>query len=79
MRQVQFVGPACLVSLEDGEAGVLAQRRAHAGSHAYSVVEVGATGTIEDQDTILTEVPVRGFWRYYCELTGFEARATKNA
>ena len=79
MRQVQFVGPACLVSLEDGEAGVLAQRRAHAGSHAYSVVEVGATGPIEDQDTILTEVPVRGFWRYYCELTGFEARATENA
>ncbi len=75
MRQVNLVGPAGLVSMEDGEAGVLVQKSLRAGGHSHSVIEMGGTGAIEDQDTILTEVPVRGFWRYYCTLMGFAPAA----
>ena len=76
MRQVDLVGPAGLVSMEDGEAGVLVQKSLRAGGHTHSVIEMGGTGAIEDQDTILTEVPVRGFWRYYCSLMGFTPAPT---
>ena len=76
VRQVNLVGPAGLVSMEDGEAGVLVQKSLRAGGHSHSVIEMGGTGAIEDQDTILTEVPVRGFWRYYCGLMGFAPEVT---
>ena len=72
MRQVNLVGPAGLVSMEDGEAGVLVQKSLRAGGHSHSIIEMGGVGEIENQETVLTEVPVRGFWRYYCELMGFE-------
>ena len=76
MRQVNLVGPAGLVSMEDGEAGVLVQKSLRAGGHTHSVIEMGGTGAIEDPDTILTEVPVRRFWRYYCSLMGFAPAPT---
>jgi hypothetical protein len=31
---------------------------------------MGGVGPIESQDTTLTEVPVRGFWKNYCALMG---------
>ncbi len=71
MRQVNLVGPAGLVSMEDGEAGILVQKSLRAGGHSHSIIEMGGVGAIENQETVLTEVPVRGFWRYYCTLMGY--------
>ena len=40
------------------------------GQHwAYDCL--GGTGKIETQKSLVTEVPIRGFYSYYCELMGF--------
>ena len=73
LRQINMVGPAGLVSMEDGEVGRLVQLGIRSEPEFHSVIEMGGTGPIENQDTPLTEVPVRGFWKNYCELMGYEA------
>ena len=72
LRQVNLIGPGGLVSMEDGEAGRLVQLGIGREQDAHSVIEMGGVGPIVDQDSLNTEVPVRGFWRYYCHLMGFE-------
>ena len=76
LRQVNLVGPGGLVSMEDGEAGVQVQRAMKGGGNTHSVLEMGGIGPIEDQDTINTEVPIRGFWRHYCKLMGYRPEST---
>ena len=73
LKQVNLIGPAGYVSIEDGEAGSLIQRVVGRERDRYSVIEMGGTGPIIDPDSPLTEVPVRGFWRYYCHLMGYQA------
>ena len=68
MRQVNLVGPAGLVSMEDSFVGALVQQAIRREGDYHSVVEMGGVGPVTNQDTVLTEVPVRGMWRYYCEL-----------
>ena len=74
IRQANLVGPAGLVSVEDGEAGAAIQRVIQGGSGRHSVIEMGGTGAIEDQENLITEVPVRGFWRYYCHLMEYRTK-----
>ncbi|HMO75270.1 MAG TPA: Rieske 2Fe-2S domain-containing protein [Sphingopyxis sp.] len=68
LRQSNFIGPAGYISLEDGEAGRLVQigvdRR---DPEDCSIVQMGGRGPIEDQDTLATEVALRGFWKHYAE------------
>ncbi len=73
LRQTNLVGPAGLVSMEDGEVGRLVQLGIRSEREFHSVIEMGGTGPIENQDTPLTEVPVRGFWKNYCELMEYSA------
>ena len=77
MQQANLVGPAGLISLEDGEAGVLIQRAIRRQRENHSLIAMGGTGPIESQDHLLTEVPVRAFWKTYCALMGIapETRA----
>jgi anthranilate 1,2-dioxygenase large subunit len=71
LRKANLVGPAGLVSMEDGEAIELIQRAIVEDAAAHSFVEYGGRGPIPgDQETLVTEVPMRGFWLYYCELMG---------
>jgi len=72
LLQNNMIGPAGLVSIEDGEVGALIQDVLGANPTANTVIEMGGTGPIVDPDSPLTEIPVRGFWRYYCHLMGFE-------
>lgn len=72
MRQVNLVGPGGLVSMEDGEAGRLVQLGVAGGGSDHSLIAMGGSGPIVDQDIACTEVPVRGFWRYYCHLMGYQ-------
>jgi anthranilate 1,2-dioxygenase large subunit len=72
LRQANLVGPAGLVSMEDGEAIELAHRASKLDPDCTTVIELGGAGVISDRDYRVTDVPLRGFWSYYAELLGIE-------
>jgi anthranilate 1,2-dioxygenase large subunit len=72
LRQANLVGPAGLVSMEDGEAIEIAYRATKPDPDLASVIELGGAGVISDRDYRVTDVPLRGFWSYYAELLGIE-------
>jgi anthranilate 1,2-dioxygenase large subunit len=73
LLQANFVGPAGLVSMEDGEAIEITQRASGASQDACSVVEMGGGGPIPTRlDHRVNDTPCRGFWSYYAELMGME-------
>ena len=72
LLQANFVGPAGLVSMEDGEAIEITHRASSPEKQACSVIEMGGAGEIDNLQHRITDVPVRGFWSYYAELMGFE-------
>ena len=79
LKQNNLIGPAGVVSMEDGEAGRLVQMGVLRERDAHSVIEIGGKGPIEDQSTVITEVAVRGFWKNYCELMGVPVAAAAAA
>jgi anthranilate 1,2-dioxygenase large subunit len=72
LAQANFVGPAGLVSMEDGEAIEITHRATAAEAEACSVIEMGGGGPICSLEHRVNDVPVRGFWSYYAELMGIE-------
>src|SRR5213078_4864808 len=68
LRQANLVGPAGLVSMEDGEAIEIAHRASKPEVDGATVIELGGAGVISDRDYRVTDVPLRGFWSYYAEL-----------
>jgi anthranilate 1,2-dioxygenase large subunit len=72
LRQANLVGPAGLVSMEDGEAIEIAHRASKPDRDRATVIELGGAGVISDRDYRVTDVPLRGFWSYYAELLGIE-------
>jgi len=70
LRKANLAGPAGLVSMEDGEAVELVQRAIVRDGDRHSVVEVGGTGPVCDQENLVSDVPMRGFWLHYCKLMG---------
>jgi anthranilate 1,2-dioxygenase large subunit len=72
LRQANLVGPAGLVSMEDGEAIEVAHRASRPDCDSTTVVELGGAGVISDRDYRVTDVPLRGFWSYYAELLEIE-------
>jgi len=72
LRQANLVGPAGLVSMEDGEAIEIAHRASKPDPDGATVIELGGGGVISDRDYRVTDVPLRGFWSYYAELLGIE-------
>jgi anthranilate 1,2-dioxygenase large subunit len=72
LRQSNLVGPAGLVSMEDGEAIEIVHRATRPEPNRTSVIELGGAGVISDRDYRVTDVPLRGFWSYYAELLGIE-------
>jgi anthranilate 1,2-dioxygenase large subunit len=70
--QENFVGPAGLVSMEDGEAIEITYRAVAGDRQACSVVEMGGSGEIRNLEHRVNDMPVRGFWSYYAELMGIE-------
>jgi anthranilate 1,2-dioxygenase large subunit len=72
LRQANLVGPAGLVSMEDGEALELAHKATKPETDSATVIELGGGGEISDRDYRVTDVPLRGFWSYYAELLGIE-------
>jgi anthranilate 1,2-dioxygenase large subunit len=72
LRQANLIGPAGLVSMEDGEAVEIAHRASRPDSEHMTVIELGGGGVISDRDYRVNDVPVRGFWSYYAQLMGIE-------
>jgi anthranilate 1,2-dioxygenase large subunit/terephthalate 1,2-dioxygenase oxygenase component alpha subunit len=64
MKQSNLVGPAGYISLEDGAATGFVQRGVAGASARASVVEMGG-GSIESNESRITEASVRGFWKQY--------------
>jgi anthranilate 1,2-dioxygenase large subunit/terephthalate 1,2-dioxygenase oxygenase component alpha subunit len=64
LRQLNLVGPAGYVSMEDGCVGGFVRRGAAAAADEVSVVNMGGDGT-ESAETRATEASVRGFWKAY--------------
>jgi len=72
VRQANLVGPAGLVSMEDGEAIEVTHRASRPDPLRSTVIELGGGGVISDRDYRVHDVPLRGFWSYYAELLGIE-------
>ena len=71
LDQANLVGPGGLISMEDGEAVELVQAAILRDQDKHARVEIGGKGRIKTQESLVTEVPIRGFYSYYCELMGF--------
>ncbi len=64
LKQLNLVGPAGLVSMEDGCVGGFVQRGTATAGDDAAVVQMGGEAT-ESSDTRATEASVRGFWKAY--------------
>jgi anthranilate 1,2-dioxygenase large subunit len=73
-KQANLVGPAGLVSMEDGHAAEIVQQAIVRDKDAASVVLMGGRG-IANEESLVTETGIRGFWRYYRHLMGFSVAA----
>tara|TARA_B100000029_G_scaffold503814_1_gene581514 strand:+ start:43 stop:1311 length:1269 start_codon:yes stop_codon:yes gene_type:complete len=71
LDQANLVGPGGLISMEDGEAVELVHTAVQRERDKHATVEIGGKGEIVTQKSLVTEVPIRGFYSYYCELMGF--------
>lgn len=64
LKQLNLVGPAGFISMEDGAVGGFVQRGI-AGAHGFdAVVEMGGDGVASSEGRA-TETSVRGFWKAY--------------
>jgi anthranilate 1,2-dioxygenase large subunit len=70
--QGNLLGPGGYLSMEDAEALEIAHaaiQSQHGRGHAF--VQMGGR-EFADQDHLVTEVPIRTFWKGYCDLMGIE-------
>ncbi len=58
-----LVGPAGLISMEDGCVGGWVQRAAHADADAMTIMPMGGYGVEPSEGSRVTESAVRGFWK----------------
>ncbi len=70
IRQSNLIGPAGLISLEDGVIGGWVQRGTRGDPDETSLVEMGGRDVAPSKDSRVTEVAVRGFWNGYRDLMG---------
>ncbi|WP_142849906.1 aromatic ring-hydroxylating dioxygenase subunit alpha [Telmatospirillum sp. J64-1] len=64
LKQSNLIGPAGLVSMEDGIIGSLVQRAIDCDSDKSTVLEMGGH-SVENQKSRVSEASVRGFWKAY--------------
>ncbi len=70
LKQANLVGPAGLVSMEDGYVVELVQQAIVRDGAECSFVEMGGRET-SPQENLLSEAALRAFWDFYRELMGF--------
>ena len=67
IKHSNLVGPAGLVSMEDGEIGNFVQKGIRGDLDNNAILEMGGRG-VGSMPTRATETSVRGFWKVYREL-----------
>ena len=72
VKQANLIGPAGLISMEDGEATRLVQMTLQGTEGQHSVLEMGGRGPIETVDHLVSETSIRGMWENYCRFMGYE-------
>jgi anthranilate 1,2-dioxygenase large subunit len=70
-QTANLLGPAGYVSIEDAEAIEITQRALTGEGGAGSGVVALGGRNVEDQNHLVTEVAIRGFWKGYRALMGF--------
>ena len=66
LRNINLVGPAGFISMEDGEAVELCQNGVHRDETERSFIEMGGTEAAQHTSPIgMDENAVRGFWKGY--------------
>jgi anthranilate 1,2-dioxygenase large subunit/terephthalate 1,2-dioxygenase oxygenase component alpha subunit len=70
LAQANMMGPAGLISMEDGMIGALVQGSVRGDPHRASVMEMGGRGIEAEAGSRASEGSVRGFWTGYRALTG---------
>jgi phenylpropionate dioxygenase-like ring-hydroxylating dioxygenase large terminal subunit len=68
--QANMMGPAGLISMEDGMVGALIQQGIEGDMDKASVMELGGRGIEPIEGSRASEGSVRGFWTAYRALTG---------
>lgn len=79
LLQSNLCGPGGYISMEDGEAVEIVHRASRRERERHAMLEIGGKGAIKDQPNLVSEVPVRGFYSYYCELMGFASAMAPRA
>ena len=64
LKQLNLVGPAGFISMEDGAVGGFVQRGIAGATHEHAVVEMGGANEASSPGRA-TEASVRGFWKAY--------------
>ncbi|HEX9465595.1 MAG TPA: Rieske 2Fe-2S domain-containing protein [Alphaproteobacteria bacterium] len=70
LKQANYMGPAGLISMEDGMVGGLVQRGIGGDRDKCSVLELGGNDIEPIEGSRASESSVRGFWAGYRELMG---------
>lgn len=69
LRQANLMGPAGLVSIDDGEVMEASQEGLTHYDDRTGVLEMGGTD-VRNEDHMVTETAIRGFYQYYRDVMG---------
>ena len=70
LKQINLIGPAGLISMEDGESSVICQQAVVRDQNDWSCIEMGGLDA-KDADHLVTETTIRAFWEHYRALMGY--------
>ncbi len=70
LKQINLIGPAGLVSMEDGLAIEIVQQGIAKDGGTEAIIEMGGKTVAPDTTFMASEDPVRGFWNGYRRLMG---------
>ena len=74
LRQANLMGPAGLVSVDDTEAMEMCQRTLAAPGAPAAILEMGGR-ECRNEEHMVTETAIRGFYQYYRRIMGFDGEA----
>jgi anthranilate 1,2-dioxygenase large subunit len=74
LKQANLIGPAGLISMEDGEAVEIVQDAVIRDADQRSYIAMGG-GKAESANHLVTEGSIVGFWENYQKIVGFERHA----
>lgn len=76
MKQSNLIGPAGLISMEDGEAVEIVHEAVMRDGKKTSILAMGG-GVAENSEHMITEAPIIGFWENYCRYLGIAPHGKK--